>query len=71
MRNLYLIILLIISFPFSSFSQVYNQIQKVIASDRASGDVFGFAVSVSDSFAILGAQYEAEDAAGLNTLVYA
>jgi hypothetical protein len=71
MRNLTSVILLIISFPISSFSQVYNQMQKIIASDRASGDVFGFAVSVSGSYAIVGAQYEAEDPAGMNTLVYA
>ncbi|MCE9538994.1 MAG: FG-GAP repeat protein [Bacteroidetes bacterium] len=45
--------------------------QKIIASDRASGDVFGFAVSVSGSYAIVGAQNEAEDPAGMNTLVYA
>lgn len=71
MRNLTSVILLIISFSTSSFSQVYNQIQKIIASDRASGDVFGIAVSVSGSYAIVGAQNEAEDAAGMNTLVYA
>ncbi|MES2396778.1 MAG: T9SS type A sorting domain-containing protein [Bacteroidota bacterium] len=71
MRNLTSVILLIISFSTSSFSQVYNQLQKIIASDRASGDVFGFAVSVSGSYAIVGAQYEAEDPAGINTLVYA
>lgn len=45
--------------------------QKIIASDRASGDVFGIAVSVSGSYAIVGAQYEAEDPAGMNSLVYA
>lgn len=71
MRNLTSVILLIISFSTSSFSQVYNQIQKIIASDRASGDVFGIAVSVSGSYAIVGAQNEAEDEAGMNTLVYA
>lgn len=71
MRNLTSVILLIICFPISSFSQVYNQMQKIIASDRASGDVFGFAVSVSGSYAIVGAQNEAEDPSGMNTLVYA
>ena len=71
MRNFTSVILLIISFSISSFSQVFNQIQKIIASDRASGDVFGFAVSISGSYAIVGAQYEAEDPNGLNTLVYA
>ncbi|MES2284907.1 MAG: T9SS type A sorting domain-containing protein [Bacteroidota bacterium] len=71
MRNFTSVILLIICFPISSFSQVYNQVQKIIASDRASGDVFGFAVSVSGSYAIVGAQYEAEDPTGMNTLVYA
>ncbi len=68
MRNLITIILLIIICPLFSFSQVYNQIQKVIASDRTSGDVFGFTVSLSGSYAVIGAQYQDSDTSGLNTL---
>lgn len=68
MRNLLSVLLLIVSFPLSSVSQVYNQVQKIISSDRASGDVFGYSVSVSGNYAIIGAQYEAQDSLGFNTL---
>ncbi|MES2593404.1 MAG: T9SS type A sorting domain-containing protein [Bacteroidota bacterium] len=71
MRNFITILILIISFSLSSLSQNFNQIQKIVASDRASGDVFGLAVSISGNYGIVGAQNEKEDATGGNTLTYA
>jgi phosphopantetheinyl transferase len=49
----------------------WNEVQKIVASDRAEGDRFGISVSISGNYAIVGAYYEDEDAAGVNTLVYA
>jgi len=45
--------------------------QKIVASDRAVDDSFGISVSISGDYAIVGADREAEDANGNNTLQYA
>ena len=45
----------------------WGQIQKIVASDRASEDYFGHSVSISGDYAIVGARLEDEDAAGGNT----
>jgi hypothetical protein len=71
MKSLIPTILLIISFPILSISQVYHQVQKIVASERASADVFGLSVAISGNYAIVGAQYESQDTMGLNALVYA
>jgi hypothetical protein len=42
--------------------------QKIVASDRGAGDFFGYSVSISDNFAVVGAMAENEDENGLNTL---
>ncbi len=44
----------------------YEQLQKIAASDRASSDYFGCAVSISGSYAIVGAYQESHDATGGN-----
>ena len=49
----------------------WNEVQKLVASDRASGDFFGVSVAISDDYAIIGAVGEDEDTAGLNTLSFA
>ncbi len=49
----------------------WDESQKIVASDRASGDYFGQSVSISGNYAVIGAVYEAEDAAGGNTLSHA
>lgn len=46
----------------------WSQVQKVVPSDRALGDVFGHSVSISNNKAIVGAYKEDEDASGNNTL---
>lgn len=51
-------------------SGIWNQIRKIVASDRAGSDQFGWAVSISEDNAIVGANYESEDANGANTLLY-
>ena len=44
------------------------EVQKIVASDRASNDNFGMTVSVSGDYAIIGAYAEEEaDASGSNT----
>jgi len=49
----------------------WNQAQKIVASDRATLDLFGHAVSISGDFGIIGARLEDEDSAGGNTLNFA
>ena len=46
----------------------WNQVQKIIAADRAANDKFGVSVSVSGDYAIVGAAFEDEDASGANPL---
>lgn len=46
----------------------WNEAQKIVASDRASDDEFGYSVSISEDFAIVGANYEDEDTLNGNTL---
>lgn len=46
----------------------WNEVQKLVASDRESNDRFGFSVAISGNYAIVGAYSEDEDTAGLNTL---
>ena len=42
-----------------------------MASDRATNDYFGYSVSISGSYIIVGAYYEDEDESGANTLLNA
>ena len=44
----------------------WAEVKKLVASDRYDGDRFGFSVSISGNYAIVGAVYEDEDTAGLN-----
>ncbi|MFC1730063.1 T9SS type A sorting domain-containing protein [candidate division KSB1 bacterium] len=46
----------------------WNQVQKIIAFDRDTGDYFGFSVCINGNFAIVGSYYESEDTYGGNTL---
>ncbi|MFC1731133.1 T9SS type A sorting domain-containing protein, partial [candidate division KSB1 bacterium] len=45
----------------------WNQVQKIVADDRAAMDGFGCSVSISGNYAIVGALYEDEDVSGINT----
>jgi hypothetical protein len=49
-------------------SGAWNEVQKTVASDRAANDYFGYSVSISGGYAIVGAKFEDEDALGVNTL---
>jgi hypothetical protein len=55
------------AYIFSRSGATWAQQQKLVAGDRASNDSFGYAVSLSGDFAIVGAPAEDEDASGLNT----
>ncbi len=48
----------------------WNEVQKLVASDRASNDHFGYSVCISGDNLVVGAPYEDEDATGENTLAY-
>lgn len=50
---------------FSGIAQKVNQVQKIVASDRANNDAFGQAVSVSGNYMVVGAPQEDHDASGL------
>jgi hypothetical protein len=43
-------------------SGVWNEVQKIVASDREALDEFGISVSISGEFAVVGARFEDEDA---------
>lgn len=45
----------------------WNEVQKIVASDRTMGDNFGTTVSISGDYAIVGAPIESEDEFGNNT----
>lgn len=49
----------------------WNEVQKLVASDRDAEDWFGYSVAINGDYAIVGAHREAEDEAGLNTISYA
>jgi hypothetical protein len=49
----------------------WNEIKKIVPSDRAAGDLFGYSVDISGNYAIVGAAYEDEDTLGGNTLTSA
>jgi len=59
------------AYIFYNNSETWEQKQKIVASDRAEGDWFGNSVSISGDYAIVGANYENEDASGGNTLAAA
>jgi parallel beta-helix repeat protein len=56
------------AYIFYNNSGTWEQMQKIVASDRAAGDWFGYSVSISGDYAIVAAYYEEEDAGGGNTL---
>ncbi len=49
-------------------SGIWKQKNKIVASDRETGDFFGYTVSISGNYAVIGAYKEDKDANGLNTL---
>ncbi len=63
-KNLLILTLISLIFSISLFAQDWDQIIKIVALDRAAGDLFGRSVSISGDYAIVGAYDEDEDAAG-------
>lgn len=53
---------------FEDQSGTWTETQKLVASDRALGDNFGYSVGLSDKRLVVGAPEEDEDANGANTL---
>ena len=47
----------------------WSEVQKIVDSDRAKHDRFGYSVSISGDYAIVGAYTEDENASGENTLI--
>jgi hypothetical protein len=68
MKKFILPLLLIVSFTQISNAQSFSEIIKAVADDRASGDYFGYSVSISGDYAIVGAYTESEDATGGNSV---
>lgn len=50
-------------------SGAWNEVQKIVASDRNESDHFGISVSISDNRAIVGAYVEDEDTSGTITVI--
>lgn len=57
------------AFEFDGNEWVF--VQKITASDRFAGDNFGHELSMDGDLAIIGARYQDEDVAGLNTMINA
>lgn len=51
---------------FANHSDEWNQIKKVTASDRDSGDHFGYSVAIAGDYAVVGAYQEDENVAGVD-----
>ena len=49
----------------------WNEIQKIVASDRSADDEFGWSVDIQDSTIVVGAHNDFEDFAGLNPIHHA
>ena len=54
-------------FELDTSTGKWQETQKIVASDRASSDEFGYSVSISGKYAIVGAYREEQDASGSNT----
>ncbi|MBN4066174.1 FG-GAP repeat protein, partial [Candidatus Amoebophilus asiaticus] len=52
-------------------AQDWNEAIKAVASDREANDEFGWSVSISGNYAIVGAHLEDEDTSGANYLSWA
>ncbi|MEA2043393.1 MAG: T9SS type A sorting domain-containing protein [Bacteroidota bacterium] len=56
------------SYIFYNNAGTWEEMQKIVASDRAFEDRFGASVAISNNYAVVGAYYEDEDEIGNNTL---
>jgi len=53
---------------YAQFSNGFQEISKLVASDREAGEEFGNAVDISGNYAVVGDYKDSEDENGLNTL---
>lgn len=58
-------------YKHDSLTGHWNFVEKWLASDRETGNFYGYSLSLSNDHAIVGAYYNAYDAAGLNALTNA
>ena len=56
------------AYIFQNNSGIWEEVQKIVASDRDVSDFFGISVAVSGDYAIVGANSENEDTSGGNTM---
>jgi hypothetical protein len=56
------------AYIFKNNSGTWSEEQKIVASDRGASDYFGFSVTISEEYAVIGAYSEDEDATGGNTI---
>ena len=63
------LIFVILSVSCVISAQSWDQVIRLVSSDRTANDVFGWSVAISGDYAIVGAYYDSEDASGANTLV--
>jgi hypothetical protein len=64
-KPLLLLVIIVLSNKTNSlFAQNWDEIVKAVASDRASNDWFGYSVSISGDYAIVGAKQEDHNATG-------
>jgi hypothetical protein len=56
------------AYIFKNTADVWAQTQKIVASDRAAADYFGWSVSIDGNYAIVGAYTEDENAGGSGTM---
>lgn len=56
------------AYIFKKIEGNWEFVQKIVASDRAVGDNFGYSVCISGDYAIVGAAWENEDSLGNNNL---
>ncbi|MEQ8624908.1 MAG: T9SS type A sorting domain-containing protein [Vicingaceae bacterium] len=59
------------AYIFKDSAGIWLEVQKLVASDRGVGDLFGQSVAISGDYAIVGAAQEDDDTAGVNTLTSA
>jgi len=56
------------AYIFKNYSDTWIEEQKIVASDRYVEDYFGYSVSISNNYVIVGAYYEDEDELGSETI---
>src|SRR5690606_11885990 len=56
------------AYVFVRSGSTWSQQKKLVASDRAAGDAFGWSVAINGDYIVVGARFEDEDASGANTI---